>query len=431
MPPTAPAASTAASTLSAVSTPAPTVPPKPIADDPVVNQFADDPLMKTLLELRQKEGRDNAMVYYVAAGKILPTAPDKPTMDLMQAVLNNGCTAQSAPLLSLRSEYQAGFEEIRKGAAIDYARNVGWVLGLGPATPMPNYRAASMAAKMMCAEGRYLEERGQYAHALDNYLTVLTMGRDYTAPRPLLIGFLVGSAIQNISLKQVHRMATNGLLDRPAFERLLARLKAIENTEGSLVEAFRGESEMLGQQLKDFREHPAEARKSLQDLPGVSPDDVIQQLDRIEAEHKQIWDLIFKQLGTPYWQRDDAAFRRQCDRMLERFHPLLRNVVPPYAEIDARNLVVKTNLLEVQLATALAAYKLEKGKYPPQLAGLAPAFFQTLPQDPFVGSDFKYFATPDGSRYSLYSVGPDRTDNGGKVRYDPQNDAVSAGDVFY
>lgn len=64
-----------------------------------------------------------------------------------------------------------------------------------------------------------------------------------------------------------------------------------------------------------------------------------------------------------------------------------------------------------QLALLLAAYHAEHDAYPAALDDLAPKYVEKLPRDVFTGDELKYRRTDGG--YVLYSVGPNRTDDGG------------------
>jgi hypothetical protein len=66
-------------------------------------------------------------------------------------------------------------------------------------------------------------------------------------------------------------------------------------------------------------------------------------------------------------------------------------------------------------AAALAAerYRLAKGRWPESLDALVPAFLAEVPADPFDGRPLRLRRLPDG--LVIYSVGPDRTDDGGKL----------------
>ncbi len=67
-------------------------------------------------------------------------------------------------------------------------------------------------------------------------------------------------------------------------------------------------------------------------------------------------------------------------------------------------------LLMVELA--LRGYRCDEGKGPDSLTRLVPKYLESLPMDPFSGNPLVY--RPTGSNWVLYSVGPDRVDDGGK-----------------
>ena len=67
---------------------------------------------------------------------------------------------------------------------------------------------------------------------------------------------------------------------------------------------------------------------------------------------------------------------------------------------------------EAAIACALERYRLAKGAYPAELDALAPEFIPALPHEVTTGEGYRYRL--DGDRYTLYSVGWDLKDHGGK-----------------
>lgn len=65
------------------------------------------------------------------------------------------------------------------------------------------------------------------------------------------------------------------------------------------------------------------------------------------------------------------------------------------------------------LACALERYRLAQGELPATLAELAPQFLAKLPNDVFTGEPLKYRRMDDGG-FLIYSVGFNKTDDGGK-----------------
>jgi hypothetical protein len=67
-----------------------------------------------------------------------------------------------------------------------------------------------------------------------------------------------------------------------------------------------------------------------------------------------------------------------------------------------------------RIAVALERYRLAQGEYPETLDVLAPKFITAVPRDVIGGQPLKYHRQTDG-RFTLYSVGWNETDDGGKV----------------
>jgi len=93
------------------------------------------------------------------------------------------------------------------------------------------------------------------------------------------------------------------------------------------------------------------------------------------------------------------------DWLLPAFMPAIAT-----ANRRAESVLMENRLARVSLA--LAAFKAEHGTYPTALAELVPASFPSIPFDSFSGKPLVYSRSGDG--YSLYSVGPNMTDDAGK-----------------
>ena len=77
---------------------------------------------------------------------------------------------------------------------------------------------------------------------------------------------------------------------------------------------------------------------------------------------------------------------------------------------------------------AVRAYRHDHGSDPGRLADLVPRYLAAVPQDPFVGRDLVYKAgDPD---FLLYSLGPDRRDDGGQPLPEKSYGAAARGDLL-
>ena len=93
----------------------------------------------------------------------------------------------------------------------------GSVLQKGRPRPVPNFLADQVLAKALCIEGRFLESQGRYEDALKDYMTALTMGRDFSLPGNVPFSHMISAAIDSISLHQIRRLIASGKLTRGLF----------------------------------------------------------------------------------------------------------------------------------------------------------------------------------------------------------------------
>jgi len=88
-------------------------------------------------------------------------------------------------------------------------------------------------------------------------------------------------------------------------------------------------------------------------------------------------------------------------------------LIPSLSRADQMWEKARTQRRLARVALALAAYKAEHNEYPPALAELSPKYLTEIPLDNFTDKPLIYSRTSDG--YSLYSVGPNMIDDGGKT----------------
>ena len=107
---------------------------------------------------------------------------------------------------------------------------------------------------------------------------------------------------------------------------------------------------------------------------------------------------------------------------------LCRISLPVFSEAISRYVRLQTQLDEARLAIALERCRQARGAYPETLAELVPDFIAELPVDVFLHEPMIY-RRADGGTFSLYGVGKNRTDDGGKV--DPKaNESRQPDDVW-
>lgn len=105
------------------------------------------------------------------------------------------------------------------------------------------------------------------------------------------------------------------------------------------------------------------------------------------------------------------TFESMPNGPLDRFAKLL---LPAVSKAVIKFARMQTSVDCARVACALERYRQEHGQLPPDLSVLRPQFIQTIPNDVIAGAPLRYVPQPDGG-YILYSVGWNKTDDGGKV----------------
>jgi hypothetical protein len=86
--------------------------------------------------------------------------------------------------------------------------------------------------------------------------------------------------------------------------------------------------------------------------------------------------------------------------------------MPNLESISTRVAAYEASVEICRVGLALKLFKQKNGAYPETLAKLAPEFLNSIPVDPFTGKSLVY--RKDDAGFLLYSLGPNRRDDGGK-----------------
>lgn len=94
---------------------------------------------------------------------------------------------------------------------------------------------------------------------------------------------------------------------------------------------------------------------------------------------------------------------------------LVKIALPVLASISEPIAMNQDQISMAIIACALDRYWLAEGHFPSRAAGLPPRFLDKLPRDAATGGDFIYRPSSDGRDFTLYSLGRNGIDDGGKV----------------
>jgi hypothetical protein len=148
----------------------------------------------------------------------------------------------------------------------------------------------------------------------------------------------------------------------------------------------------------------------------ATPRDRLEAFTAIEYDAKQVllkfedFQEIGKELkATKFWESRETSSDRLGKKLLGFLFSAGLNVEVAYD----RTLQLRENL---RLACALKAYQAEKKQYPETLVELVPRYIPAVPNDLFTGAALRYLR--NGPGITLYSVGPNRTDDAGRNLWD-------------
>jgi hypothetical protein len=123
----------------------------------------------------------------------------------------------------------------------------------------------------------------------------------------------------------------------------------------------------------------------------------------------------------------ESSVNRKMRFSLRLFSGRMQQLRQP-AEESLRLSLLRTEAWKQILVTDLAirVYRLEHGRDPERLEELVPSLLKSVPLDPFSKKPLVY--RPQGNTYLLYSVGPDRHDDGGMSMQAKTDHANGKGD---
>ena len=146
---------------------------------------------------------------------------------------------------------------------------------------------------------------------------------------------------------------------------------------------------------------------------------------------RQIDDVTARWCTLPFdraWREVGEFERAYCELMLKA--PSLGMYgCGRLASSQFRLLGEETTMRRAALAcvVGIQQFRQQRGSLPDKLEDLVPLFLKEAPVDSFSGRPFVYRTTSGGSAFTLYSVGSDQVDDGGR----PASEFRAAGDQVF
>lgn len=301
---------------------------------------------------------------------------------------------------------------------------------------LPYLAQSRVLVRMNCARMRLAHDAGDGAELVRAFESNLAIGR-VIASQSTTIERLVGIAAvaaadeelrEDLVFRPVGAQTTRELL--AALDRQLPisgvevtieaeRLSCLDTIQWTHSDDGRGDGFLLAGQLDRFGSLAGGA--PLSPVPGGvfgnAMTRVIFPTKKVTtARANAIFDHAVAIGKLPVGQRDLGSLDVEIEN-LPRTQLLLKMTMPAMGSLVRNSEQFDTRVAALRTMLGIELYRAEKGDYPASLAELVPAALPELPKDVWAADGkFRYLKpAPDGVRpYLLYSVGVDRTDDGGK-----------------
>jgi len=287
---------------------------------------------------------------------------------------------------------------------------------------IPNFLAAQCLGKTLVLSAMNWEAGRNYNAAITTYENCLIFGERMVGDNCALISKLISIAVQSMAVNQIQKFLKRSLLDEKQYYNLILILNKNEENHYPIWKSFAGEADALKWTLVN-------PEKALQlAIENKEKPEVIEQYklfipkkDLLVKQHDEFWNAVINANKQPY----PESRKFDVNAEIKKLDKVLQVTVPNYLEAYTRDLVLVAKRRLALINATLRMYKLNNKAFPNDLnaLGLKP----NLTTDPFVERPFVYRNI--GGKITLYSLGPNMTDEGGRTIYDPKKGTVSVGDI--
>jgi hypothetical protein len=292
-------------------------------------------------------------------------------------------------------------------------------------------------AHLFLLEAQMKKARSDWTGASQNYLEVIRLGEDLSRGSPLIFR-LVSMAITAMGTRQL-----TGIIDQLSADAAKNASRVVQQTMGRRVpmtETLQEEKWTVQASLLELFRKP-NWRLRLAPPAGVDGNVLGPEEEATEWEKAVRFAITFPytkhEVLDAYTRYMDGWISRVSDSFSLRAEPFLDagpfNSGLALPSLAMRRMLTRDTYFESQfglltVSLALRAYKLEKGGYPNKLVELIPDYLERIPDDPFDPRKALRYKTAQPN-YVLYSLGPDRVDNGGTESTNRFFDANQKGDI--
>ena len=326
------------------------------------------------------------------------------------------------------SKYDSTLEELRRASKLPHSRfPVGYTDENPAAILLPHLAPQKGCVQLLGLRAIAELQAGQTEKAFADVMLSLRLAE--TIREPFMISQLVRIAMLRIAFQPIWE----GLADHQWSD---AQLTALNTELGKLD--FLADWQFSMRSERVFEAECIDYMKRSRNLQMLD----FSLFDEQKPPNREVQAFVFRFAPVGWFEQNKAACCRmnfelalpQVDlktrvvspasasrfaQTFETFHPTLFNwfatlLLPELAKASQKFALAQSFTDMAGIAIALERHRLAHGTFPDTLDALAPRFMEDIPHDIIGGKPLHYRRTAD-SQFTLYSVGWNEKDDGGKV----------------
>ncbi len=301
----------------------------------------------------------------------------------------------------------------------------------------PHYAQVRQLARLLAMNAEIQARRGNGAAALDDARALFGMAH-HLSNEPYLIGFLVAQSVDALA----HRALGEALKVVPLSVAQAHELEA-SLPKDDWTKAFRrslvGERMMGIFAFESLGKTSSNTANEDEDSSGIAPFALVWTrapllwvsrpvIKMDEVQTLRMWRQMLDSPGSQQVPRS-VAFGQAQDAAVDNapFYAMLTKILfPVFSQASDHRDYAEVRRRQREVALALACFRTARGHYPALLSQAETVWKTPLPLDPYSQKPFIYRL--NGKDFTLYSVGVNRTDDGGVGPYSQGKNFVASAD---
>ncbi|MFT5131280.1 MAG: hypothetical protein ACI8W8_004916 [Rhodothermales bacterium] len=257
---------------------------------------------------------------------------------------------------------------------------------------------------------------GDSAQALDMTIATLRIGHRLQDSGGGIVNWLVQGGIKNQALLAAFRILRDAKFEAAQLEEFAAEVKGLGDNRIGFERVCYAEYRLIlgsvdavlkGQLIIDDEEPHKYSGGRLKVAPGLYKPNITTTL--IAEYCRQLLATLDRDSYEPVRQ-DYPTFREAILDGNTLGNLIFRECAVGVSGVDRRRRRTSAQVSILQVSLAMLSYAEQHDQYPETLFAMVPKFLHEVPQDPFDGQSLKL------SHRTVYSVGPNRVDDGGNVQ---------------